>query len=469
MKNFLDDNFLLGNKTSEWLYHEVADNIPIIDYHCHLSPKEIAEDKRYKNITEIWLGGDHYKWRAMRSNGVEEYYITGNATDKEKFMKWAETIPYCIGNPLYHWTHLELQRYFGINEVLSPKTSEDIWEKCNEVLNRDDFSVKQLIQSSNVKTLCTTDDPVDSLQYHLEIKKDQNFDVKVLPTFRPDKAVNIERKGFCEWIEKLSQVSAVKINDLEILKSTLVERLNFFHDVGCRLSDHACDIVTYRVSDDLEIQRIFKKALEHKPLSDEETEKFKTHMIVFFGREYAKRGWAMQLHIGTIRDNNERMFKRLGPDTGFDSIGDRPFAEPLARLLNTLNLSDELPKTILYTINPCANEVLGTIMGCFQGSIPSKIQFGASWWFNGHMDGMERQMIAFANLGLLGRFVGMLTDSRCFLSYTRHEYFRRILCNLIGQWVENGELPSDKDLLESTVENICYINALNYFGMSTKG
>lgn len=463
MKAFMDENFLLTNDTAVTLYHQYAKNMPIYDYHCHISPKEIAENKKYRNITEIWLGGDHYKWRAMRSNGVPEKYMTGDASDKEKFMKWAETMPYCIGNPLYHWTHLELRRYFGIDKLLSPETAEEIWEKCNIVL--EDLTVRDIIKKSNVKLICTTDDPVDTLEYHKAIANDKSFDVKVLPAFRPDKSFNIEKEGFKEWIAKLGQVVGFEIKTFDDLTKALKARLEYFHEVGCRISDHALDPVVFEPGTADEATVILQKGLKGEALTETEIKKYKTQVMLFLGREYARLGWTMQLHIGTIRNNSKRMMRQLGPDTGFDAIADYTYGESLAKFLDALDDTDQLPKTILYTLNPRDNEMLGTIIGCFQGGMPGKMQFGSGWWFNDQKDGMIRQMVALANLGLLSRFVGMLTDSRSFLSYTRHEYFRRILCNLIGEWVENGEAPNDMKLLGEMVQNICYNNAKNYFGI----
>ena len=466
MKRFMDDNFLLSSETAAKLYHDYAKDMPIFDYHCHLSPKEIAENKKYRNITEIWLGGDHYKWRAMRSNGVDEKYITGNSPDREKFQKWAETITACIGNPLYHWTHLELKRYFGIEKNLSPDTAEEIWNKCNEMLQSGEFSARSLITRSKVKALCTTDDPADTLEYHLEIAKDSSFGVKVLPAFRPDKSFNIDKEGFKEWISRLCKAAGLEIRTFDDLKKALVQRIEFFHNTGCRISDHALDPVVFTDGTEEEASAVLEKALAGKPVSVDEIKKYKTQVMIFLGRQYSKYGWTMQLHMGTIRNNSIRMFRLLGADTGFDAIGDTPLAEPLAKFLNSLDETNELPRTILYCLNPCANEVLGTITGCFQGGgIPGKIQFGSGWWFNDQKDGMIRQMTALGNLGLLGRFVGMLTDSRSFLSYTRHEYFRRILCNLLGEWVENGEAPQDMELLGKMVQDICFDNAKVYFGI----
>ena len=466
MKAFMDENFLLTNKTAETLFHTYAKNMPIFDYHCHLSPKEIAENKKYKNITEVWLGGDHYKWRAMRSNGVDECYITGDAPDKEKFLKWAETMSQCIGNPLFHWTHLELKTYFGIDKVLSPATAEEIWEKCNDLLQQPDFTARGLIERSNVKVICTTDDPADSLEYHIALAKDTAFKTKVLPAFRPDKSFTIEKSGFADWLDRLGQAAGMAVTSLQALKTALTGRLEFFHQVGCRLSDHALDPVLFADGTEEEAGLVLKKALAGQALTAHEIALFKTNILLFLGREYARLGWTMQLHLGTIRNNNSRMLKALGPDTGFDAIGDFTFADALAKLLDNLDATNELPKTLLYCLNPRDNEVLGTIIGCFQGGgIPGKMQFGSGWWFNDQKDGMLRQMVALANLGLLSRFVGMLTDSRSFLSYTRHEYFRRILCNLIGEWVEGGEFPHDPELLGSIVENISFTNAKNYFGI----
>lgn len=466
MKDFMNKDFLLDTPTAIKLYHNYAEEMPIFDYHCHLSPKEIAEDKKYRNITELWLGGDHYKWRAIRSNGIDEKYITGDADDKEKFLKWAETMPNCIGNPLYHWTHLELRRYFEIEDLLSPDTAESIWTRCNEMLEKDQFTAKNLIKRSNVKVVCTTDDPVDSLDYHKIIAEDKNFGVKVLPAFRPDKGINIDKEGFSEWIQRLGEVSGIKIATFQDLKHALTLRLDFFHKAGCRISDHGLDPLLFCEGTEEDASIILQKVLTGNPITPDEEALYKTQVLIFLGRQYARLGWAMQLHMGTLRNANTRMMQALGPDTGFDSIGDWTFASALASLLNELDKTDELPKTILYHLNPRENEVLGTIIGCFQGGkIPGKIQLGSAWWFNDQKDGMEKQLIALANLGLLSRFVGMLTDSRSFLSYIRHEYFRRILCNILGNWAEKGEIPNDMVLLGKMVQDICYNNAVNYFGI----
>ena len=466
MKNFMNDNFLLTNDTAVKLYHEYAKEMPIIDYHCHLSPKEISENKKYKNITEIWLGGDHYKWRAMRINGITEDYITGDKPDKEKFYKWAETMENSIGNPLYAWAHLELKRYFGIEDVLSTKTAEKIWNKANELLQRDEFSCKELIKKSNVKIICTTDDPVDTLEYHKEILEDKEFNVKILPTFRPDKAINIEKDGFFEWLQKLENAANMKIADIDSLLKALGKRIEFFHETGCRLSDHGLDPIAFEHGESNEVDSIFKKILKKEILSEREIKVYKGQIMLFLGKEYAKRGWTMQIHLGCMRNNNKKMFKLLGPDAGFDSVGDYNYVQDLSNFLDTLDSANKLPKTILYCLNPKDNYVLGSLIGCFQGDgIPGKIQFGSAWWFNDQKEGMIRQMTDLANLGLLPRFVGMLTDSRSFLSYTRHEYFRRILCNLISEWVENNEVPYDMELLGNIVKNISYNNAKNYFGI----
>lgn len=465
MKEFMDENFLLHNETAVRLYHEHAKNMPIIDYHCHLNPSEIAENKKYRNITEVWLGGDHYKWRAMRINGVEEKYITGDADDRDKFFKWAETMQHSIGNPLYHWTHLELKRFFGIDQLLSPETADDIWNKCNDLLKQDGFSARELIRRSNVKALCTTDDPADTLEYHDMINKDASFDVKVLPAFRPDKGINIDKAGFTEWIAKLEKASGTSIKNYSDLKGAMLGRLDYFHENGCRISDHALEPPVYIDCSEAEVSAIFEKAMAGKALEADEVKKYKSDLMAFLGTAYNKLGWVMQLHIGCMRNNNSRQFRLLGPDTGYDAIDDTTFAHALSRLLDSIETEGGLPKTILYCLNPRDNEVLSTIAGCFQGGgIPGKIQFGSAWWFNDQLEGMKKQMITLASTGLLSRFVGMLTDSRSFLSYTRHEYFRRILCSILGEWAENGEAPKDMKLLGKMVEDISFNNANNYFG-----
>ncbi|WP_028992000.1 glucuronate isomerase [Thermoanaerobacter thermocopriae] len=463
MKNFMDENFLLTNDIAVTLYHQYARNMPIYDFHCHLSPKEIYENKRFKNITEIWLYGDHYKWRLMRANGIDEKYITGNADDYNKFMAYAKTIPMAIGNPVYHWTHLELQRYFGIYDLLNEKTAKSIWERANEVINHDDFNVRNIIKKSNVKIIITTDDPTDSLEYHIKLKEQNEFDVKVLPAFRPDKGLGIEKEDFIPWLKKLEEVTGKEINNYDDFLQALEKRIEFFHTVGCRISDHALDYVFYQKASKQEVEKIFKKALMRQHLTKEEIDSFKTYTLIFLGKKYAELKWVMQLHIGAMRNNNTKMYKILGPDTGYDSISDFTIAYPLAKLLDALEVEDSLPKTILYTLNPAANYVIATMIGNFQGGkIAGKMQFGAAWWFNDNKDGMIEQMKALANTGLLSRFIGMVTDSRSFLSYTRHEYFRRILCNLLGEWVENGEAPNDIELLGKIVQDISFNNAKEY-------
>lgn len=466
MKKFMDEDFLLNNETAVKLFHDYASKSPIFDFHCHLNPKDIYEDIRFKNITEVWLYGDHYKWRLMRSNGVDERYITGDADDYSKFLEFAKTIPMAIGNPVYHWTHLELQRYFGINELLNEKTAPVIWEKVNSMLNSSEFSVRNIIKKSNVKILCTTDDPTDSLEYHKLLKEDDSFNVKVLPAFRPDKGINIDKDDFKDWVKKLGEVCGKAIESYDDYLDALNSRLEFFDSYGCRLSDHALDFVAYEESTKEEVDEIFKKALKGEKLSQIEVDKYKTSVLQFLGKRYKELGWAMQLHIAALRNTNTRMFKKLGPDTGYDSINDVNIAYPLSKLLDSLESTGSLPKVILYTLNPKDNYVLAALMGSFQGEgIPGKMQFGSAWWFNDNIDGMTEQMKTLANVGLLSKFVGMVTDSRSFLSYPRHEYFRRILCNLIGEWAEKGEVPDDIDLLGKIVQDISFNNAVNYFGV----
>ena len=466
MKKFMDENFLLSNDTAVELYHKYAKEMPIIDYHCHLNPQEIYENKQFKNITEVWLYGDHYKWRAMRSNGIDEKFMTGDATDYEKYMAWVKTLQVAIGNPLYHWTHLELQRFFDIHEPLNEKTAESIWNKANEMLQREDFRARDLIKKSNVKALCTTDDPVDSLEYHIKLKEDKHFDVKVLPAFRPDKALRINKETFVPWVNTLGEVTGKEIKSYDDLLNALRERVEFFHSVGCRISDHALDIVFYKEASHEELSEIFIKGLKGEKVSKDEEKAYVTGVLKSLGELYSEFGWAMQLHIAAMRDNNTRMFNKKGSDIGFDSINDEEIAYPLSRFLDSLESEDKLPKTIIYTLNPKDNYVIGTMLGNFQGTTAKgKVQFGSAWWFVDNKLGMEEQMTTLANLGLLSNFVGMLTDSRSFLSYTRHEYFRRILCNLVGTWVENGEFPNDMDILGKIVSNISYNNAENYFNM----
>lgn len=465
MKQFMDEEFLLSTETAKRLYHEYAKGMPILDYHCHINPQEIYEDRKFENITQVWLGGDHYKWRQMRSNGVEEKYITGDASDREKFQKWAETLELAIGNPLYHWSHLELQRYFGYDGCLNGETAEEVWNLCNQKLAEDDMTVRNIIRKSNVTLLCTTDDPVDSLEWHEKIKEDKSFDVQVLPAWRPDKAMNLEKADYLEYLARLSDVSGIKVETFSSLLEALSVRMDWFEKHGCRISDHGLEYVMYAPASEKEIEAIFAKRRSGEQVSREEELKFKTAFMLAMGKAYHKKGWVMQLHYGAKRDNNQRIFKKLGPDTGVDCINNYAPSSELADYLNALVITDELPKTIIYSLNPVDNAAIGTIIGCFQdASAVGKIQQGSAWWFNDHKAGMTEQLTSLANLGLLGNFIGMLTDSRSFLSYTRHEYFRRILCELIGGWVENGEYPADDKALEKIVKGISYNNAVRYFG-----
>ena len=469
MKQFMDKDFLLNSDTASKLFHEYAENVPIIDYHCHISPKEIAENRHFKNITEVWLGGDHYKWRFMRSCGVNEKYITGDADDKEKFLKWAECLGKAIGNPLYHWSHLELQRYFDFNKPLSYKTANEAWDVCNKVLNRPDMGARDIIKRSGVTLICTTDDPVDSLEYHDKIRKDDEFTTQVLPAWRPDRAMNIEKPDFAEYIEKLANVSGVKIDSFDSLIEALKNRMDFFENKGCVLSDHGLEFVMYAPSSKKEVEGIFASRLAGNMVSREEELKYKFAFLQKLSKEYVKKNWVMQLHYGCKRDNNTSRFEKLGPDTGFDCINDNTPSSQLADFLNSLEEKDSLPKTILYSLNPADNAAIGTILGCFQdSSAVAKIQQGSAWWFNDHKTGMTQQLRSLAALGNLSGFVGMLTDSRSFLSYTRHEYFRRILCNMFGELVENGEFPEDYDILGGIVKDISYNNSIDYFGFALK-
>ena len=465
MKPFMDKDFLLSTPTAQKLYHEYAADMPIIDYHCHVSPREIFEDRRFENITQVWLGGDHYKWRQMRSNGVEEKYITGDASDREKFQKWAETMPKLIGNPLYHWSHLELRRYFGYEGYLNGDTAEEVWNLCNAKLQEDSMTVRNLIKQSNVTLICTTDDPVDSLEWHKKLAEDTTFDVQVLPAWRPDKAMNVEKPTFAAYMDQLSKVSGVEVKDFASLKEAIKNRMAYFAENGCCVSDHGIEYVMYLPASDEEVDGIFKKALAGEATTKEEQTKYKTAFLQFLAKEYNRIGWVMQLHYGCKRDNNAGMYAKLGPDTGFDCINNYAPSAQMADFLNALSTNNEIPKTILYSLNPNDNASIGTIIGCFQEKFPGKIQQGSAWWFNDHKIGMEEQMSRLASLGLLGNFVGMLTDSRSFLSYTRHDYFRRILCNLIGQWVEDGEYPNDEKALEKIVKGICFDNAKRYFNL----
>ena len=466
---FLGENFLLHSETAKKLYHDYAEQMPIFDYHCHLNPEDIAANRKFNNLTEIWLSGDHYKWRAMRTNGISEEFCTGDADDYDKFAAWAATVPYTIGNPLYHWTHLELKNPFGIkNMVLNSETAKEIWDKCSQLLKTDEYRVHGILKKMNVKVICTTDDPADSLSFHKAINENPAINITVLPTFRPDKATAVEQRSlYRSYIERLSAVSQTEIIRYQDLLDALEKRHDYFHKAGCRISDHALEVPYYDKVPESEVSRIFSDIINDISVSNEKVIRFKTAVLLFIGRLNAAKGWTQQIHIGALRNNNKRMLKILGPDTGFDSITDGNIALPLSCYLDDLNSTEELPKTILYTLNPAYNDLIATMIGNFQGGgIPGKIQFGSGWWFNDQKDGMLKQMTSLANLGLLSLFVGMLTDSRSFLSYPRHEYFRRILCNLIGSWVEDGEAPNDLNLLGKMVQDISYNNAVNYFGIT---
>ena len=464
MKPFMDDDFLLQTETAKRLYHEHASKMPIFDYHCHISPQEIAEDRRFNNLAEIWLHGDHYKWRAMRTNGVDEKYCTGSASDWEKFQKWAETAPYAMRNPLYHWTHLELRNPFGITTQLNSASARQIWDTCNSLLNTKDFSCRGIIRKANVKVICTTDDPVDSLEYHRSIKE-SGFEVKVIPAWRPDKAMTIEDpKVFNAYVGLLEAASGISIGSFDQFMEAIEKRHLFFHENGCRLSDHGLETIYAEDYAVAEIKVIFDYVRSGKTPSPEELLKFKSAMLYEFAVMDHKRNWTQQYHLGAMRNNNTRMFESVGADKGFDSIGDYPAATALSKFLNRLDYNNKLTRTILYNLNPGDNAMIATMIGNFQdGSEAGKIQWGSGWWFLDQKDGMINQLNALSNLGLLSRFIGMLTDSRSFLSYSRHEYFRRILCNLIGNDVENGEIPADMEFLGQMVENISYNNAEKYF------
>ena len=465
MTQFMNQDFLLKTETAKKLYHDYAEKMPIIDYHCHINPMEIYEDKQYKTITDIWLGGDHYKWRAMRSCGVAEYYITGDATPAEKFQKWAEIIPNLIGNPLYHWTHLELQRYFGITEPLNGDNAMEIYEKCNAILAQPDMTVRGIIRKSGVKLICTTDDPVDDLKAHEMLAADATVPAAVLPAFRPDKAMRADKETFPAYVAQLEQVVGYAINTTADMEKALTDRIAYFADRGCRVSDHALDYCFCVEADRAELDSIFARAKKGEKITWNEQLAYHTAMLIAVCKEYAKRDWVCQFHFACLRDNSKKLFRRLGPDTGFDCINDQPNAQGLAALLNALQEADALGKTILYSLNPADNAAIGTIMGAFQtdAKVPGMIQQGSAWWFNDHKMGMEEQMKSLMSLGAMGTFNGMLTDSRSFLSYTRHEYFRRIMCNLFGQLVEDGEYPADMKQLGKMVENISYNNTLHYF------
>ena len=466
MRAFMDKDFLLKSETAKRLYHDHAAKMPIIDYHCHIDPKDIYEDRRFSSITQVWLGGDHYKWRAMRSCGVAEQYITGDAPLDQKFQKWAETIPNLIGNPLYHWTHLELQRYFDIYEPLTGDNAMEVYEKCDQILAKPEMSARGLIKRSNVKLLCTTDDPADDLKYHEMMAQDPTMPAVVLPAFRPDKAMRADKPDFPQYVARLEGVVGYAIDTVADMKRALADRAAYFQAHGCRTADHGLDYAFYVEAAEEELDDIFARAKAGKGITWEEQLAYHTALLVSVGKEYKKYDWVNQLHFGCIRDNSKKMYGKLGPDTGFDAINDASNALGLSRLLSAYEMGDALTKTIVYSLNPSDNGVVGTLIGCFQSDspIPGKIQQGSAWWFNDHKPGMEAQMISLMSLGAMGTFNGMLTDSRSFLSYTRHEYFRRILCNLFGQMVEDGEYPADMVRLGKMVEDISYNNTCRYFG-----
>ena len=465
MKSFMDEHFLLNSSTAQKLYHDFAKNMPVIDYHCHLPPAQIAGDMKFKNLTQAWLYGDHYKWRAMRTNGVEEAYCTGNKTDLQKFEKWAYTVPYTMRNALYHWTHLELQRYFGINELLNTDSAESIYNRAGELLQQDAFSTRNLIRKMNVTAICTTDDPIDSLEHHQQLKKD-GFEVKVFPAFRPDKAMDVSSAPlFIDYLKKLESVTGLSISSFNDFLFALKNRHDFFATMGCSVSDHGLEEIYAEEFTGSEIESIFIKVQSGKELNNMEQRKFKSCMLLHFAEWDWEKGWVQQFHLGALRNNNSRMLQKLGPDTGWDSIGDFPQAAALARFLNKLDVDDKLAKTIIYNLNPADNELMAAMLGNFNdGSIAGKVQFGSAWWFLDQKDGIIRQLDALSNMGLISRFVGMLTDSRSFLSYPRHEYFRRILCNLFGSEIERGELPNDIAWIGKLIQDISFNNANAYFG-----
>lgn len=465
--SFINDSFMLKNDTARLLYEKYAKGMPIIDYHCHISPREIYEDKRFSSITEIWLGGDHYKWRLIRSNGVPESEITGECDPKVKFRHFAAILTKAIGNPMYHWCHLELKRYFGYDGILNEDTADEVFELCNKKLREPGMSARGIIAASNVKMIGTTDDPIDSLEWHIKLAKDKSFKTKVCPSFRPDKAVNIDKPGFVDYIKALANAAGMEINSAEDVKSALTKRLVFFYENGCLATDHGLDCMVYAPADDSEVERVFKKAMSGEAVSALEANEYKTAVLLHLGREYAKRGIVMQLHYNAQRNTNSKLFEQLGADTGFDCMATTECCRELTGFLNALDKDNLLPKTIIYSLNPHENEMIDTVIGAFQGTeVPGKIQHGSAWWFSDSKIGMEAQLKSLASLSLLGNFIGMLTDSRSFLSYTRHEYFRRILCNLIGQWVEEGEYPADEKALGKLISDISYNNAARYFGIT---
>ena len=464
MKNFLDENFLLHTKTAQRLYHEFAKEMPVIDYHNHLPPQQIAEDISFENLTQAWLYGDHYKWRAMRTNGVDEIYCTGTADDNEKFKQWATTVPYTLRNPLYHWTHLELQRYFDVHDILSPATAKNIYDECSAMLQTKEYSVRNLLRKMKVEMVCTTDDPADELEWHQKISDDE-FEIKVLPTFRPDKAMEVENaEAFNKYVNKLEEITSTSIDSYDSYYAALQQRHDFFASMGCIAADHGLEQAYAEDFTYKEIREIFLMIRSGMPLNMQEQLKFKTAMLLEFAKMNFAKGWVQQYHIGAIRNNNSRMMLQSGADTGWDSIGNSISAKALSKFLDTLDADNVLAKTILYNLNPADNAMMATMIGNFNdGSVPGKVQWGSAWWFLDQKDGMTNQFNTLSDMGLLSRFVGMLTDSRSFLSYPRHEYFRRILCNLLGEEIENGELPNDIDWIGKVIQDICYYNAKNYF------
>lgn len=462
----VDKNFLLTTETAKWLFHDVAADMPIVDYHNHLNPKEIYENENYKSITDVWLGGDHYKWRAMRAAGIDEDRITGQADEKAKFDAFAETMPKLFGNQLLHWTQLELKTFFGIDKFLSPGTADEIYEKTNARLKEEALRPRSILASQKVKFLGTTDDPTDSLEYHKLLREDATFDVQVAPSFRPDKAIAIDGADYGEWLGKLEAAVDFKVDSYGKFMEAMDQRIKFFNEMGCRASDHGINEMFYEAATNEEMEAIFEKVISQEAISRTEVDKFKTYTLIELARKYHAHGWVMQLHIGPLRNNNSRLFEHTGPDSGFDSVNDKLVAEPLSRFLDAIDWTDELPKTVLYTLNPRDNIIMATMAGNFQsGGISGKVQFGTAWWFNDNYDGMMAQMKTLANAGAFKTFIGMLTDSRSMLSFTRHEYFRRVLCELLGRWAEQGMIPDDETLLKEYVEDICYNNAKNYFGL----
>jgi glucuronate isomerase len=465
MKKFLDENFLLQTKTAQQLYHQFAKEMPVIDYHCHLPQQQIAEDKNFENLTQAWLAGDHYKWRAMRANGVDESYCTGNKNDFQKFEKWAETVPYTMRNPLYHWTHLELQRYFDVHELLNASSARNIYEQASSLLQTPAYSVKNLLRKMNVRVVCTTDDPIDSLEFHKQLKED-GFEIPILPAFRPDKAMDVsDTEKFNAYVKKLEAITDISISSFEDFLFALQNRHDFFASMGCGVSDHGLEEIYADEFTGTEIETIFNKVHSGKSLNEVEQRKFKSCMLVHFAEWDWEKGWVQQYHLGALRNNNSRMMQQLGADTGWDSIGDFSQGKALARFLDKLDRDDKLAKTIIYNLNPCDNELMATMIGNFNdGSVAGKVQFGSAWWFLDQKDGMTKQINTLSNMGLISRFVGMLTDSRSFLSFPRHEYFRRIICNLFGEEIENGELPNDINWVGKLIQDISFNNAQQYFG-----